>query len=323
MHRPGLPARHLNQRLPAPIAVVDIGSNSIYLLVARVDGASIEYLERSKVSARLAAALGPDGRLSEEAVELTLSSLSRFREVAARHGAGLRVAATAAMRAAANRAEILARSRAQGVEIELVSGAEEARLTYLGALNGLPELRDERIVCVDIGGGSTEILVGEGGRALLTASVAVGSLRASRLWLGPDPVGPAAVRRATREIARRLELRPFRLLGFRHAVATAAGVLRVVRRVRETERLDVPRATLDGADVDGVARRLEGARTRAERLALPGMDPDRVDSVLGGALILQRLTRELGVPSWTVSMSALRTGLLVDTAQRLRSGDAS
>ncbi len=309
---------------PRPIAAIDIGSNSVYLTLAQFDGDRILYIDRVKDPARLAARIDDEGNLEEGAIDRVVETLRRFSSVAAEHDAEIRATATAAVRGARNADHVIERVHAEtGIRIELISGAAEGRLTYLGALHGLPEMRSSQTVCIDIGGGSTEVLTGRDGHALLSTSIGVGSLVATQRFIGPDPVSRAAVRRARRALARRLQVDDFRRLGFEHAVATSGSVQRIVRLARglagtPLPNLDVHRKRLGRDDVARVVAALSRARTQSERLKLPEMDPGRADTLLGGALILEALTRALGVAEWTVSMSALRTGLLVDTALRRR-----
>lgn len=305
-----------------PIAAIDIGSNSVYLTLAKFDDDQLLYIDRVKDPARLAAQLDEEGNLAQGAVDRVVETLRRFSRIAAEHDAEVRATATAAVRSARNAEEVLARVHAEtGIRVELISGATEGRLTYLGALHGLPEMRSSQTVCIDIGGGSTEVVCGRAGRPLLSASVGIGSLVATRQLIGPDPVGRGSVRRARKAIAARLRVEDFRRLGFEHAVATSGSVQRIVRLARGLRgtplpNLDVHRQRLGTGDVARAVRALARAPTQAERLRLPEMDPERADTLLGGALILEALTRALGVTEWTVSMSALRTGLLVDTALR-------
>ncbi len=314
----------MNAPSSQPVAAIDVGSNSVYLTLARLEGHRVVYLERVKDPARLAGEIGPDGRLSEAAIERVVGTLGRFARLAAEHGAEIRATATAAIRAARNSDDFLRRAREEaGIPVELISGAEEARLTYLGVLQGLPELRDTRMLCVDIGGGSTEVLCGRGGQPLLSTSVGVGSLVVTRRLLGPDPVSRAVVRRAKTALRARVEVDDFRRLGFERAVATSGSVQRLVRLAKglagaPLANHGVHRQSLTAAEVRGTVTALARARTQAARLRLPSIDPERADTLLGGALILEVLTEALGVPVWTVSQSALRTGLLVDTVRRRR-----
>lgn len=305
------------------IAAIDIGSNSIHLTLARVGEAHIEIVGSLKDSARLARHLDGDGCLSREGVERAVTTLRRFHDEAAAHGALVRATATAALRAARNVDDVLARIRRDaGVEVQLISGHEEARLTYLGVLHGLPELRDVPALFADVGGGSTEVAVGRQGRLLASASVAVGSAVVAHRLLGPDPVGRKQVERARRALRRRLAacVQEVKAAGFTRAVATGGTIQRVARVAIGLEGgsvpIDVHGLSLTRDVLGRVVHRLAHAPTQTERQRIPGMEADRADSLLGGALILQVLADELALDQWIVSMTALRTGLLVDTWSR-------
>ncbi len=309
-------------RAARPIAAIDIGSNSVHLTLARVSDGDIEVIERRKDPAQLAGQLERDGRLNDRAVDRVVATLRDFAQVAKAHDAVVRATATAAVRAARNGQSFLDRAeREAGVDVELISGAQEARLTYQGVMHGLPELRDDAVLAVDCGGGSTELVCGREGRAALTASVATGSLVVTRTLLGPDPIPRHRIDRARRRLESTLShrIRDIERVGFAVAVATGGTAQRLARLAQALDgevRTNVHRAFLSRLALDTVVRRLARSPTRADRLAIPGMDPERVDTVLGGALVFQVLTRGLGIEGWTVSMDALRTGLLVDTHRR-------
>lgn len=312
--------RHLR-----PIAAVDIGSNSIHLTLARVDErGEIEVLEKHKYPARLADTIRPDKTMSADGIERTVETLKKFRDVATKHQAEVRATATAAVRAARNRKELLSRvAREAGIEVDVISGKQEARLTYSGVMYGLPHLSARQVLCVDVGGGSTELLVGLGGRAERATSARVGSAVISKRFFGSDPVTFEQIRLARRNLRHTLwhHVRGARDHGFEHAVATSGTIKRVVKLAHGIGALPesagnqnsvwLPREALD-AVVDALA----AAPTRAERLALPGMDPTRVDVMLSGALIFETLTRMMDLDGWTVSSAALRTGLILETLRR-------
>ncbi|MCA9538580.1 MAG: hypothetical protein KC620_06810, partial [Myxococcales bacterium] len=172
-----------------------------------------------------------------------------------------------------------------------------------------------------VGGGSTELVVGRGGRPVLTASLPLGALTVCRRWLGADPIARHRVRAARRFIAGALRARAGAVerFGFTAAVGTGGSIQRLARiaaALKGAPTEDVHGHFLDTKALDAVVERLVHARTQAERLALPGMDPDRADTLLGGALIFQALAHLLRLDGWRVSMTALRTGLLVDTHRR-------
>lgn len=319
----------MSERPPRPIAAMDIGSNSIHLTLARVhhDGGTgaprVEIMATLKDAARLAAYLGPDGNLSAAGVERAVTTLRRYRRVAEEHHAEVRAAATAALRAARNADDVLSRVAAEcGVQIQVISGADEARLVYEGVLHGLPEVRRERVLCVDVGGGSTELLLGENGQTRLVASVPVGAVVVTQDLLANEPLRPRAVIEARRRLMKRLEAHrgPISALQFDRAIGTGGSIQRAIRVVRARRtgdmRGDVNGHHIETADLQSVVDALVRAGSRADRLRIPGIDPERADTLLGGALIFDAVSRVLGIERWTVSTAALRLGLLMDTWRR-------
>ena len=145
------------------LAAVDIGTNSIHLVVARVDENRIEVVEREREMVRLGSSAGDMKRLTPAAMSRGIEALARFKQVSAIHGASMRAVATSAVREAENRSVFIDRARAVGVDVEVISGFEEARLIHLGVLQAVPVFDRQALVC-DIGGGSTEVVVGHQGR---------------------------------------------------------------------------------------------------------------------------------------------------------------
>lgn len=301
---------------PDTVAVIDIGSNSVCLLVARRDSdGQVTIVDKLKDTPRLRDEIGADGMLSETGAARTLAALRLFAQVISQHGARPRVVATAALRAAHNAQSFVDRAMADaGIRVEIVSGDEEARLAFLGALSGLGGLAGHTL-CADIGGGSTELVLGEDGRAIQTTSQPVGALTVTRDWLGPDPVTPAAVARAREGL--RTALSPhvgmFRDKPDLRAVATSGTIQRLARiacMATGDPRQDVHSLVLSAQSLAGVVDALVRAPTLAQRLRIPGMDASRADILLGGALIYEAITDLVGLPEWTVSMAGLRMGVI-------------
>ncbi|MEZ4469805.1 MAG: hypothetical protein R3F60_03170 [bacterium] len=300
-----------------PIAAIDIGSNSIHLTVARVVDGRIETLLVLKDAARLAAQLDRDRMLAEDAIDKAVATLGRFRDLASIHQAELRATATATLRAARNRDVFIERAaRDAGVRVELISGNTEARLTYLGVRHGLPRLEGRPVLTVDVGGGSTDLARGSRAMPDMTASAAVGSLAIAHRYL-EDPVTRPKVKKARQAIEDALAgpVRAIRAGGFTDAVATSGSIQRLARLL-EPDARSLHGRTVTVQQLDEITRDLAQARTSTDRRRLPGMDPERADSLLGGALVFQVLGRLLGVETWTVSVTALRTGVVMDTWRR-------
>jgi exopolyphosphatase / guanosine-5'-triphosphate,3'-diphosphate pyrophosphatase len=312
------------------LAAVDVGTNSIHLVVARMTpgegGPRFEVLEREKEMVRLGSSAGDMTELDGAAVDRGVAALDRFRQVAEVHGARLVAVATSAVREAENRHVFLDRARDEaGVEVEVISGVEEARLIHLGVLQAVPVF-DRRLLLIDIGGGSTELLVGEHGETLAVRSLKLGSIRLTRRFFGSERLHPAAVDSCRRHI--RSTIAPFareiRRLGVEVAVGSSGTIAALAEMATARAGGERPRSVSnlvmarDG--LDAVVGDLAGADTVAERAKLPGLDPRRADIILAGALILEQVAHELDLDEVVVSDYALREGVLLDAWTRRHGG---
>jgi exopolyphosphatase/guanosine-5'-triphosphate,3'-diphosphate pyrophosphatase len=254
-----------------------------------------------------------------------IEALARFRQVAAIHGAAVRAVATSAVREAENRGVFLDRARAEGVEVEVISGFEEARLIHLGVLQAVPVF-DRRVVVCDIGGGSTEIVVGSHGEIRSARSLKLGAIRLTRRYFPNDRLAPGAVDACRHDIRQAIAnaVRAVRRSGFDVAVGSSGTIEAVCRMVasRTASRGGAPaprtlnNLTVTREEIDGVVRRLVKAPTVKERAKTPGLDPGRADIILAGSLILQEIVHALDAPTLTFSDYALREGVLLDTWRR-------
>ena len=302
---------------PRQIAAVDLGSNSFHLKVARVDEAGhLQVVDRLREMVRLAAGLDPETRCLDEATQArALETLARFgQRLRDLPREAVRVVGTNTLRSAKNAAEFIARAEAVlGHEIEIISGREEARLIYLGVAASLSG--DERRLVVDIGGGSTEVIVGQGLQPIERESLHMGCVSWTRAHFPDGRLSAGAWRRAV--LAARAQLEPveavFRRLGWERAVG-ASGTVRAVAKV--TEALGGAAGTITIEGLEKVADAVLEAR-RIERLRLPGLDAQRAPVFPGGLAVLTALFQGLGIEAMEVSDGALREGLLYDLLGRL------
>lgn len=313
--------------MPETLAAVDVGTNSLHLVVARTtDGDRFEVLTREKEMVRLGSGSADMVELAPDAVDRAVAALGRFRRIADSHGAELRAVATSAVREAENRAVLLDRSRVEaGVEIEVVSGVEEARLIHLGVLQAL-EVYDRRLLLCDIGGGSTELLVGEQGEVLASASLKLGAVRLTNRFFGGTHLHPSAVDSCRRHVQAVLSgfERSVEAHGFEVAIGSSGTIEQVLRLARGLAGGE-PLRTLNGAvlgrrDVTAVADAVVAARHAGTTTELPDLDPKRADIILAGVLVLEGVVKRFGIKELTVSEYALREGVFLDTIARRRGG---
>jgi exopolyphosphatase/guanosine-5'-triphosphate,3'-diphosphate pyrophosphatase len=309
------------------LAAVDIGTNSFHLVVARVlGGRAFEVVEREKEMVRLGSGAGDMKHLDAGAVDRGIVVLSRFREVAEVYGARLVAVATSAVREAENRAEFLERARAEaGVEVEVISGVEEARLIHIGVLQAVPVFDRQLLLC-DIGGGSTELLVGKMGETLASRSMKLGAIRLTERFFRADRLQVGEVESCRRFVRATISsfARDVRRLGYEVAVGSS-GTIGAVCSLVVARREEPPPKTwnnfeLSRSDLDGVVKALIKTPTVEARAKLPGVDSRRADILLAGALILEQVFEEFRIPSMRFSDYALREGVLLDAWQRRHGG---
>ena len=296
------------------IASVDLGTNSTRVLVARPTDGRLETLDRGNTITRLGQGAEASGRLSPEAVDRTLSCLRGYREVLDRHGVErLRVAATSASRDAANRDEFFDAVEALvGTRPELLSGDEEGRLSFRGATGELDPATGPFLV-VDIGGGSTEFIVGTD-RVDGVVSVDIGCVRLTEKFLHHDPPQPeelsacisltdAYLDDVVREIAAAGEART--LVGLAGTVTTVAAV-EIGLDTYDRDRIHHFHLTHEAAE--DVFRTL-ATESRADRVHNPGLEEARADVIVGGCCVLVALFRQFGFDEMIVSEADILDGL--------------
>lgn len=309
------------------LAAIDIGTNSIHLVVARFgEGTQFEVVAREKEMVRLGSGPGDLKQLQPDSIERGIETLRRFRRIADISGAKVYAVATSAVREARNAHVFLDRARQEaGIEVEIVSGVEEARLIHLGVLQALA-VYDRRLVLIDIGGGSTEVLVGERGETLTAASLKLGAIRLTRRFFRTERLHPGAVDSCRRYVRSNLVpvAREVRRLGFEVAVGSS-GTIQTVAAMANAARGEPAPRTFNGfelgrGEVVAAVEALIAADTVGQRRRLAGVDPARADILLAGAIILEQVTGELGIERLTVSDYALREGVLLDALARERGG---
>lgn len=302
------------------LAAVDLGTNSFHCQVARVVGDQLYPLDSLREPVRLGGGLDKDKRLDEDTQERALACLKRFGERLRgldRHA--VRAVGTNTLRVAKNGASFLRRAQAAlGFPIEVVAGREEARLIYLGVSHGLPASREKRLV-VDIGGGSTELIIGTGHRPQRLESLFMGCVSYSLRFFEDGKVTKGAMKKA--ELAARNELQPivarFARGNWQHAVGSS-GTVRALADVLRLNGFDEDAITPAGLD------RLRSHLIKAgdmDRVELEGLKPDRVPVFPGGLAILNAILSELDIESLVAADGAMRQGVLYDLLGRFHHKD--
>jgi exopolyphosphatase/guanosine-5'-triphosphate,3'-diphosphate pyrophosphatase len=321
---------------PAVLAAVDIGTNSVHMVVARIGAEGrFEILAKEKEMVRLGRSGGDMKELTSDAIDRGVAALRRCRSVAEAHGAEMAAVATSAVREADNRREFLDRAWDEaGVSVDVISGFEEARLIHLGVLQSLP-LFDQRVLLIDIGGGSTEVLLGREGDVLASRSFRLGAIRLTERFLAKEPVKPKALDRCRQHTEAMLA--PFALdvlrtgydgdpgydtepgydtvVGASGTVETVVAMALAARGGDDNARTrNAERVTAD--EIAAAVETLAAAPDADARARIAGVEAKRADIILGGAVILEQFVQVFGVEELVFSDYALREGVLLDQARR-------
>lgn len=313
--------RHRPQRVPDVLAAVDLGSNSFHLVVAQYRNGQLVVIDRLREPVQLAAGLDDDGWLDREVAARALACLKRFgQRLADMRADAVRVAGTSALRRLKHRESFLARAAAAlGHPVQVVSGREEARLIYAGVAQSMPAERGNRLV-VDIGGGSTELIVGCGMEPLELESVNLGCIGLTQRYFADGKLTQRRFEQAL--VSAQQAFEPVQETFLRRGWESAAGSSGTVRAVLECCRELDPRATvITPACLDALTRALIKAG-RADRFPFRAVTADRRSIFAGGVAILSAVFTQLKIRQMRWSEGAMREGLLYDMLGRYTDEDA-
>jgi len=299
------------------VAAIDCGTNSLRLLVADVDPAAgrLSDVDRRLEIVRLGQGVDATGRLAADALARTLRVLRSYQRIIEEASASaIRMVATSATRDAVNAGEFVAGVRdILAIEPEVLSGEDEARLSFIGATAELAGTMTGPYLVTDIGGGSTEFVLGDPGAMTAAVSVNIGCVRMTERHLHHDPPGEdeikaarADINAALDEVARQIPVTAARtLVGLAGSVTTVAA-LDIGLDAYEAEKIHHSRVSVEA--VRAVTASLL-AQTRAERARLAVMHPGRVDVIAGGALVLTQIMERFGFGEVLVSEHDILDGL--------------
>lgn len=306
------------------LATIDIGTNTTLLLVAAVDDAgAVRVLEERAEITRLGRGIGAGGALGPEGIARTLAALTAFAEAARGHGARIFAIGTEALRRAPNASEFLSPAAGiLGTTVEVIDGAREAALTFGAVLAAFPDARAGDVVVVDIGGGSTEIVVAHVGDVGFRTSLPLGSVRLTERFVRHDPADDHEVAAIAGAVDAALAGVPFPARA--QLVGVAGTVTSLAAMAQRLTSYDAARVHGYRLPADALAREIERLRraTQPERERMPGLDPRRADVILAGGLILQRIASAMQVSEIRVSDRGIRWGLLHEVAAARQGGPA-
>lgn len=299
----------------APLAVIDIGTNTLLLLVVDEQARAIVDLCRF---GRLGQGLDATGRLADEAIERSLAICREYRAEIDRTGATrVAIVGTQALREAANAAAFVEPAeRILGASIEVIGGAREAELAYRSVAVGLPEVAGRPFVVVDVGGGSTEVIASDGARVTAAISVPIGAVRLAERHLRHDPPtadeATALFAGIDAELARATIPEGVTVVG---TAGTATTIAAVHLGLEAYDPAKIHGVRVPAAAVDAQCARLLAATT-AERKAMRGMEPKRADVIPAGCAIFARVLARARAPELVVSDRGIRWGVAYELLGR-------
>jgi exopolyphosphatase/guanosine-5'-triphosphate,3'-diphosphate pyrophosphatase len=314
------------------LAAIDIGTNSFHLIIVEVDKDTGKYkiLGREREIVRLGSGSSDMKSLSGEAISRGMETLKRFKALADSSEAKIRAIATSAVREAANQNEFIKKVKDEiGIKIEVASGFEEARYIYMGILQALPVF-NKTVLLIDVGGGSTEFLIGKQREIYYDNSIKLGAIRLTRRFFDSDKLDPKSIKECRKfvrgtmnPVTRQMVNFDFEtVVGSSGTVLNLANIIRNTRDPNSDERLN--NFVFTREELFDAVEKILDAKSEKQRAKIPGLDPSRADIIPAGAIIIEQIFKELKIQTLTVSEYAMREGIIYDTMEslvKLKGGD--
>lgn len=304
------------------IAGIDIGTNTLRLLIADIGDSHFKEIYSERKITRLGEGLSSLNSLTDKAINRSLSTLKDFRSIIDRYKIDkVVVVATSAVREAVNRQYFIDLARKEtGFDIEMISGEEEAKRTFLGILHGLDK-RMDNIIAIDIGGGSTEFICGRDGRIASKISIDLGVVKLTERYIKNDPILRSdlismqeEIKTKVREVVLLQEkfIKGSTLVGTAGSITTLAAI---DQKMEAYNPLRINNYILKLASLEDIFSDLI-SRSVNERRGVIGLEPGREDIIVAGAAILKTVMREMGYDSLIVSDYGLREGVVIDAYRK-------
>ncbi len=297
------------------IAAIDIGTNSFHLIITKIDSKKrFTVLTRAKEVVRLGSSSNDMKYISGDSLERGVETLKRFKMICDSYKAEIIAVATSATREALNKEEFLQRvAKETGIEINIVSGYEEARLIYLGVLQSLDIFR-KKVLLIDIGGGSTEFLIGQKGEVIIASSLKVGAVRLTNKFSLNDNVSKNDlknsryfVKGAINQVVRTLENVDYDLvIGSSGTVNNIGSIINAENIPEEDADIHLNGFVIRKKQLHNTLDKIYGAVTLQERLKIPGLDPKRADIITAGGVILEQIFDDLKIESMTLYLVCIK-----------------
>ncbi len=307
------------------LAAIDIGTNSFHLIVVNVtNNSGFTILTREKEVVRLGKSSRDMKYITPDATFRAVATLKRFKLICESFKADIRAVATSAVREALNSNDFVDEIfNKTGIRIETVSGYEEARLIYLGVLQALP-IYEKKILLFDVGGGSTEFLVGEKSEVLFANSLKIGAVRLTERFFSERKFRPELIEEARLSIKTILfpVLRDIKKYNYELVIGTSGTILNLGNIIKQYEYVDsydnfnMNNFSINKESLSKIIKKITKCSNTKEIENIKGVDPDRVDILTAGALIVEQIFSGLNIDKVTLSTYALREGIILDTIDK-------
>jgi exopolyphosphatase / guanosine-5'-triphosphate,3'-diphosphate pyrophosphatase len=307
-------------------AVADMGTNSFHMIIAKLrqDG-TIKVIDKEKKVIRLGSHKGEElSYISDEETKLAIEVLYQFKKLADSYGAIFKAVATSAVREAENKSDFIEKIKNEtGISVEVIDGKQEARFIYLGARKAL-SLYDKNVLCIDIGGGSTEFINVNNGKTIFTESVKVGVVRLTKHFFPDYLITEDRVYRCTIYIENLLKenLEEYVNHKFDMIVGTSGTIESLASIILNHKNIKMPKSlnsfSFNKNELESVSRKILSAKTTEERKNIKGMEEKRADIIPAGLLILNEVFNVFKINTISISDYALREGVIFNMMENYR-----
>jgi exopolyphosphatase/guanosine-5'-triphosphate,3'-diphosphate pyrophosphatase len=304
-------------------AAIDIGSNSIHMAIGRyVDGIGLEIIDTEKISVQLGRALDANGHLNSDAIRKAAEAVGDLKERSDLFGAECRIVATHASRTALNRDELVqAIKSGTGLDVEIIDGISEAKFTFLGVQQSIL-LEGSKVLAIDVGGGSTEIMVAQGDQMLFVTSLPIGAVTMTKMFLSKDKPTDGDINRMKDYVWEQVSpaAKLAKQAGFDQAVlssGTAKALAAIDIFLHHGDQLDDFNGhSFSGEAAQSIFQKITQLREPRKIRARLNLSQNRSESLVAGSCIIAALSKALSVQDWHFSLGGLREGVIVDTFQK-------
>lgn len=304
------------------IAAIDIGTNSFHLIIAYLDeNNKIQVIDSARKVLRLSSVSQSKNIIHQKAIDQAVAILNDFGKTAKLHKAEIKAVATSAVREAENKSDFVKQvHNSTGIKVKVIDGETEAGLIYKGVQRAI-SFGDRTVLCIDIGGGSTEFIVGKKGKVLFAQSVKLGAVRFTKMFFPNYLIDENKIHNCEKYVTKELlkvvdEISKFKfdlIVGSSGTINSVAQMTNA-KRNKEVSRNELNAYKFSKEDLEIIRTKILNAKTLEERKQIKGLEEKRADVIPAGVILLSSILNMLDIQNLTVSSYALREGMVVDSS---------